>query len=74
MGPLLTLKRFNRTHIVYTFYYPLFIVYSYPRAARGTPAASSATVRLYAIGLDFIIDLDSCMKLFHFIVLCYVYL
>lgn len=24
MGPLLTLKRFSRTLIVYTFYYPLF--------------------------------------------------
>lgn len=40
MGPLLTLKRFSRALIVYTFYYPLFfIVYCNLSAVRGYDTA-----------------------------------
>lgn len=54
MGPLLTLKRFSRALIVYTFYYPLFIVYCSLSAVRGYDTAyRPRDVRLYAIEVDF---------------------
>lgn len=44
MGPLLTLKRFSRALIVYTFYYPLFIVYCSLSAVRGYDTARNVSL------------------------------